>query len=98
VPETFEPFVDPFPDPFEDPFADAFGAPFGEAPGDTNPNCPSTNTPYELNGWPGSPMVLIPFQDEYVEPSVKEFVEAVGCRGDGQCMKAAEIDIVEVRP
>jgi hypothetical protein len=97
TPEPLEDPVDEAPDVDPDPFAGAFTDGFENAPGEKSPRCPSSDTPYDVHGWPSSPMRLYPFQDEYVDPAPKQFFKAQGCRRDGKCMKAAEIDIVEVR-
>jgi FtsP/CotA-like multicopper oxidase with cupredoxin domain len=58
--------------------------------------CPTRNGPYSVDGFRGTPYVLRPFQDTFVNPKVKQSVNKV-CRDDGHCMFAYEIDIVDVQ-
>jgi len=58
--------------------------------------CAQGDKPYSVNGYPGTPHVSTPFQDEYVSP-VDAVRKAVACRKDGHCMNAYEFDVVETQ-
>jgi FtsP/CotA-like multicopper oxidase with cupredoxin domain len=57
-------------------------------------SCPSDNLPYNVDGFPGSPFVLKPFQEVFHNPLPAQ-VHNKECRADGHCMYSYNIDVVD---
>jgi FtsP/CotA-like multicopper oxidase with cupredoxin domain len=58
--------------------------------------CPSRAGPYLVDKFRGTPYVLNPFKDTYINPVTKTYSNKV-CREDGHCMFTYEINIVDVQ-
>jgi hypothetical protein len=61
--------------------------------------CPETDAPYKVDGWPGSPFRVIPFQQVFSNPREKSFNRRLtACRdGGSHCMRAYEFNVVDFR-
>ncbi|CAF4704421.1 unnamed protein product, partial [Rotaria sp. Silwood2] len=68
--------------------------------GKTSDICPkANNNEYYVNGYKGTPYILKPFQNNFVNPSILSPSSKV-CRSDGHCMFSYTIDVIDatVRP
>jgi FtsP/CotA-like multicopper oxidase with cupredoxin domain len=64
--------------------------------GDSTTICPSGNTNYVVDEYPGTPFLLHLFQQNFSNPpTLKPMYKA--CRSDHHCMSSFEIDIVDVQ-
>ncbi|KAL3786910.1 hypothetical protein ACHAW5_011289 [Stephanodiscus triporus] len=64
--------------------------------GDPTTICPSGNANYAVDGYPGSPFRLHPFEQNFSNPSTLSPIYKP-CRSDHHCMSSFEIDIVDVQ-
>ena len=67
--------------------------------GDPTVICSKTDTIYTVNGFPSSPYKIIPFVDQFKNPS-KAVPKHKVCRADGHCMFSYDITInqLQLRP
>ena len=61
-----------------------------------NTVCPTRNGPYNVNNFKGTPYMIKPFQDTFINPDIKEHTHKV-CRSDAHCLFTYEINIVDVQ-
>ena len=63
--------------------------------GDAAEICPTgNNKQYQVGGYPGTPFILTPFRDTFVNPSVLA-PSLKECRADGHCMFSYTIDVID---
>jgi hypothetical protein len=59
--------------------------------------CPQQNgLSYSVNGFPGTPYIVEPFKETFVNPTDAQSKGTV-CRDDGHCLRSYEIDVKDVQ-
>ena len=64
--------------------------------GNSTTICPSGNTNYSVDGYPGSPFLLRLFQQNFSNPPTAKRIHKA-CRPDLHCITSFEIDIVDIQ-
>lgn len=66
--------------------------------GDAKSICPTANdVPYSVDGYPGTPFTINPFQNEFQNPRVLKPLHRTCRAEDTHCLLAYEIDVVDVQ-